>query len=1131
MSPARVKTVGKRVAETPHARGDGEEVPEASQKQRRPAKSAPVIPGYRIEGILARGSSATVYRARQKAVDREVALKVLHPELAGRKRLVMRLQREARTTARLAHPHIVSAIDMGEVDGLWWFAMELVQGPSLALRLRQSGALSEREALRLFIPLCEALVHLSEQGVVHRDIKPANILIEDTGGARLADLGLAFSDGDPVLTAQGGTLGTPHYISPEQARDPSAVDGRADLWSFGATLYHALCGEPPFRGTSLAEVLAGVLHARIPDPSLVAPELSKGIVLVLRKCLSRDLETRYSGPGPLLLDMERVRERRAPHINPRALEPVERRSNGVLVSIVGSLVVVAALVLLWIFSGQQPPESLDSGAGHPEATIPLSVSSLIDRSQSDSSLLAAAINELGAYSESAPESLQRELVAVTSRLLSELRVELRGLQQDQEALLEELIAENRLVQARAAVDTGFEVGLKRRTGYSTTSLPHGLDRSRKSWLIERERELTQAMRVSLGVLVGLAEVQYERVLLPAIQGDIEAQAWRTARAKLGVTPLELVHASGATAEGIPPAQQAEAFAGLRSRLRVREDLLIDEWTRVEAGLHRWIERRATELESSLRSRRLRSGVASELMEAFDLKLEQDGLRRDEFLEPEGTAVLRELERRCLELSELERSILSDELMQRFQSLQDLYEPKWSAREYESLLALWKLEEQKLLELPDAQGTGWREEHLAEISLIVSQAELLLGLVQRAAGELELRAGQDLELSFNNIPVNGRLALIGDPLLTQFSLDTRQGLRRVDLRLLDSRDLLALAGTPDPEASSVSGEDRLTAALLYLRDGNVRRALTLVSAKSIPRLGESGRMARFIEDRSIESLQESHASSLERDTEAQALLDQIYGAAARPGQLSAVLRLLDEYGDSPLVRGRVRDLRKLRAELEKPAPPADEAAYRVAFDPLGVELSRDRVRLIFEFGPNAARSWERGDWEVDWDAWEAPSSKELTGLSLKGGPRLSLNQPLVQLDPSIDELSLRLDLELRESAHAVLSAAGFHVSVFAKGASQESSHGWLVTSGSLDQHFDALRRGKGELEPFLNAGEPLRLEFELRPRAGRVSLGFANGQQVSATVKAPRSSAEYSMIELRAEEGTRLRRTEIELRRP
>ena len=158
-----------------------------------PASAAQLkIPGYRIEGVLGRGATGIVYSAVQLAVDRPVAIKVLHADLVGTGRAIRRLQREARTAARLAHPGIISAIDMGERDGRWWYAMELVEGISLAERLAERGPLTEREALRLFCPLCDALQHLYEGGVVHRDIKPANILINERGRARLVDLGLAF---------------------------------------------------------------------------------------------------------------------------------------------------------------------------------------------------------------------------------------------------------------------------------------------------------------------------------------------------------------------------------------------------------------------------------------------------------------------------------------------------------------------------------------------------------------------------------------------------------------------------------------------------------------------------------------------------------------------------------------------------------------------------------------------------------------------------------------------------------------------------------------------------------------------------------------------------------------------------
>ncbi len=294
------------------------------QEPLKKPRELPAIPGYRIEGIVGRGATGVVYRARQTSVDRVVALKVLHQELVGSASALRRMQREARLTAKLAHPNIISAIDMGDVGGQLWYAMELVDGLSLAERIAERP-LSEREALRIFIPLCEALAHAHECGVVHRDIKPANILIERGGRPLLVDLGLAYDEKDPVLTKSGGTLGTPHYISPEQARDPASADVQSDLWSLGATMYHAVTGRTPFRGESVAEILSSVLYERVGDPREHAGELSNGFVLVLRKCLTRDKQARYRDPSELLSDLERLRERRAPRSSARGLDPLERR--------------------------------------------------------------------------------------------------------------------------------------------------------------------------------------------------------------------------------------------------------------------------------------------------------------------------------------------------------------------------------------------------------------------------------------------------------------------------------------------------------------------------------------------------------------------------------------------------------------------------------------------------------------------------------------------------------------------------------------------------------------------------------------------------------------------------------------
>ena len=279
----------------------------ANPVSKREPAPLPEIPGYLVKGLLGRGSTGTVYRAVQLAVDREIALKVLHRSLS-KGRVVRRLQREARTTARLSHPNIVNAIDMGSKNGVWWYAMELVEGPSLAALLRERERLCEREALRLFIPLCDALKYLASEGVVHRDIKPGNILVEPGGRARLVDLGLAFAEDDPSLTAQGGTLGTPHYVSPEQARDAQSADVRSDIWSFGATLFHALAGVPPFPGTEVKEVMTARLTRPAPDVWSMRQDIHTETAAIIARMLEKDPPKRYSNYESLLAELRRARD-------------------------------------------------------------------------------------------------------------------------------------------------------------------------------------------------------------------------------------------------------------------------------------------------------------------------------------------------------------------------------------------------------------------------------------------------------------------------------------------------------------------------------------------------------------------------------------------------------------------------------------------------------------------------------------------------------------------------------------------------------------------------------------------------------------------------------------------------------
>lgn len=280
---------------------------------------------YEILARVGAGAMGTVFKARQKRLDRIVALKVLRPSLARNTRYVERLRREAHIVAQFNHPNIVTGLDLGEEGGYHFFVMEYVEGQALKDLLQQWGSFPAEQVLDVAMQVAQALDHALQKGVIHRDIKPGNILIEDaTGRVKVTDLGLAKAQGDLSLTREGATVGTPQYISPEQARSPQDVDIRSDLYSLGATLYHMATGRAPFRGESMAEVITKVLSERAQSAADLNPDLGDGLSLVIRKLMAKDQDLRYQTPAALLEDLERVRENEAPAVDRRRLEAADR---------------------------------------------------------------------------------------------------------------------------------------------------------------------------------------------------------------------------------------------------------------------------------------------------------------------------------------------------------------------------------------------------------------------------------------------------------------------------------------------------------------------------------------------------------------------------------------------------------------------------------------------------------------------------------------------------------------------------------------------------------------------------------------------------------------------------------------
>ncbi|MGE5231560.1 MAG: protein kinase domain-containing protein, partial [Deltaproteobacteria bacterium] len=241
---------------------------------------------YALERELGRGGMATVYLAQDVRHKRPVALKTLRPELAASLG-PERFQREIELAARLQHPHILTVLDSGETAGQLWFTMPYVEGESLRDRLRRERQLSVEEALRITREAAQALQYAHEHGVVHRDIKPENLLLTRDGNTLVADFGIARAlSGDEHLTQTGMSVGTPAYMSPEQASGDRALDARTDIYSLGCVLYEMLAGEPPYTGPTAQAILLKRFAEAAPSVRKARPSVPEGVDQAIHRALA-----------------------------------------------------------------------------------------------------------------------------------------------------------------------------------------------------------------------------------------------------------------------------------------------------------------------------------------------------------------------------------------------------------------------------------------------------------------------------------------------------------------------------------------------------------------------------------------------------------------------------------------------------------------------------------------------------------------------------------------------------------------------------------------------------------------------------------------------------------------------------
>jgi eukaryotic-like serine/threonine-protein kinase len=272
---------------------------------------------YRLDAQIGAGGMSTVYRAFDTVLERQVAIKLMHREIAADEDQLERFRREARAVAQLNHPHIVGVIDAGEAPApeeqtgfgepvaMPYIVFEYVEGETLKDRIRRMGRLPIPEAVAYAIEIARALQAAHDRRIVHRDVKPQNVLIDAEGTAKVTDFGIARSLTEEGLTADGRVLGTTDYVSPEQALGHD-VGPQSDVYSLGIVLYEMLIGDVPFHGENQVAVAMKHVREDVPDIQMLRPEVSSALAAVVDNATAKDLDQRYQDDAELITDLEDV---------------------------------------------------------------------------------------------------------------------------------------------------------------------------------------------------------------------------------------------------------------------------------------------------------------------------------------------------------------------------------------------------------------------------------------------------------------------------------------------------------------------------------------------------------------------------------------------------------------------------------------------------------------------------------------------------------------------------------------------------------------------------------------------------------------------------------------------------------
>lgn len=520
------------------------------------------LPGFEIIEVIGQGGMASVWKARQLSLDRLVAIKFLSARLAGDQADVQRFQAEAQAAAKLKHSGIVQVYDAHAEPGLYYFVMEYVAGETIGQWVRRKGIMSEKDALQIAECVADALAYAwNKERIIHCDIKPDNVMVDADGTVKVADLGLARTiHAMSAAAADAEIMGTPSYISPEQARGDANLDFRADIYSLGAMLYHLVTGHMPFDGNPPEQIMDLQITGHLKDPFDLNPKLSRGICSLIEKMMWKSPDGRHGSWESVVEDIKLINRRHIPKLTIGAtgkstvLRSVKRTtaqsrssyaSRGqdgessfmgglgwVLVAIV--LLVIAAAILSSLRSSPPPPVvtvPLPAAApASPAAAQPDGGNEAARRQydelmawvRSHPSEKAEAVRRLSIFSSRASRTPYAELArGEARRLQDEMQAGTDGVMQDLSRSAARLIASSQYLEA-ARLYENYAGPL----APATASM-----RAEKAAELRRNAELhyVDQLRESLRKQRSLADLR-ERIAVALLQGNSLARAADTVRA-------------------------------------------------------------------------------------------------------------------------------------------------------------------------------------------------------------------------------------------------------------------------------------------------------------------------------------------------------------------------------------------------------------------------------------------------------------------------------------------------------------------------------------------------------------------------------------------------------------------------